>query len=219
MAVLGKEVLSGGQDITCEAAKLIRSMVVSCGSTGCVATMKLLDSQTGTVPYDSISKIEGYSYRLKVFERLQHYANQEGLKTIEVADVARYFGGTLHIDIMCEHASHAGLARFLGEAAGLVTHVFLPLEGRTYRNAGQEIIFENTYELNPGKPGVPCFHLGVVINVPISASVVREILAEQAGSEAFVDYLKEIDSTIVIPEQYYYALNCLAHKEDSKRNR
>jgi len=219
MTVFGEEVLSGGQNIAEKAAKLTRSMIVSCGSIGCVATMALLDQVQGTVPYDSIARIEGYGYRLKVFERLQYYANQQGLETIEVADVARYFGGRLHIDIMCEHAGHAGLARFLGEAAGLITHILLPLEENVYRNAGREIVFEDAYTLNPRESGIPCFHLGVIINVPIEATVAKEILAEQAASPAFVDYLAQVDSVVRIPNQYYQALNCLATGEEVSKSR
>jgi hypothetical protein len=181
--------------------------------------MKMLGAVKDTVPYDSIARIEGYGYRLRVFERLQHYANEQGLTTLDVGDVARYFGGVLHINIMAEHAGHAGLARFLGEAAGLVTHVLLPLEGKTYRNAGCEIVFENVCELNPGEPGVPCFHLGVVVNVPLAPTEVREILEAQASSKVFTDYLREVGPIVRIPKEYYYALNCLATSEEVATSR
>jgi hypothetical protein len=85
--------------ITPAAAKLLRSMVVSCGSSNCFETMRLLDEVEETTELEPIAKIEGYGYRLKAFERIYRFAREQNLEVIDVFEMAWYFGSNLHIQI------------------------------------------------------------------------------------------------------------------------
>jgi hypothetical protein len=199
--------------ITPAGAHLLRSMVVSCGSVNCVETMRLLEQVGETTELGPLAKIEGYGYRLKAFERIYRFAAEQNLEIINAYEMAWYFGSNLHIKIMSENAGHAGLARFLGEAAGLVTHVLLPLnEQNEYVNADKRVKFNNVFYVNKNEPGIPCFHLGVVVNVPITKEQADSILREQANNSVFVEYLKELPDEINIPTEYYEAVYCLAKK-------
>lgn len=198
--------------ITLDAVKLLRSMVVSCGNIECFEAIKVLESVDNTVDFDTIAKVPNYSYRLKAFERLEKYAAEKKLNVLAVYDVAAYFGGDFHISIMDEFTAHAGLARYFGEAAGLVTHVLLPLSESKYINHEFEVEFRNTYCINPREIGVPCFHLGLVVNVPLTAKEVQSILEVQYKNQTFLGYLAATPEVIDIPHEYYTALNCLVSK-------
>jgi hypothetical protein len=196
--------------ITLPAARLLRAMIVSCGNIDCFEAIKVLEKVDDTIDFDDISKIPDYSYRLKAFERLEKYAEDNRLTALSVYDVAAYFAGDYHISIMDEFSAHAGLARYFGESAGLVTHVLLPLVGTKYINQEYEIEFRNTYCINPDEPGIPCLHLGLVVNVDITQPEVRTILDGQYNNKIFREYLSETPAVIDIPKEYYTALNCLA---------
>ena len=198
--------------ITLGGIQLLRSMIVSCGNFDCFEAIAVLESVEGTVDFDTIAKIPNYSYRLKAFERLEKYAEENKVSTLGVYDVAAYFGGDFHINIMDEFSAHAGLARYFGESAGLVTHVLLPLTGNKYINHEFEIEFLGTYCINPDQNGVPCFHLGLVVNVPLTAEQVQTILETQYQNKVFRGYLKEMPRKLNIPPEYYTALNCLVLK-------
>jgi len=198
--------------ITLDAVKLLRSMVVSCGNIECFTAIKVLESVGDTVDFDVIAKVPDYTYRLKAFERLEKYAADNRLDVLDVYDVAAYFGGDFHISIMDEFTAHAGLARYFGEAAGLVTHVLLPLSDSKYINHEFTVVFRNTYCINPSEAGVPCFHLGLVVNVPLTAEQVQSILDMQYRNKTFTGYLVETPKVIDIPKEYYTALNCLVDR-------
>lgn len=202
--------------ITSDAVRLLRSMIVSCGNINCFEAMKVLDSVDETVDYDLIAKVPNYSYRLKAFERLEKYAEMNHLETIELFDVACYFGGDYHISLMDEFAAHAVLARYLGEvgeAFGLVSHVLLPLEGTTYKNHEYQFDIQGAFHIDPSSPGIPCFHLGLIVNVPITEKQKDEILEVQYHNEVFREHLAELPPVINIPKEYYQALNCIAEKK------
>lgn len=212
--------------ITKPAVRLLRSMIVSCGNINCFEAMKVLDSVEGTIDYDAIAKIPSYSYRLKAFERLEKYAQINNLKLIDLFDVAMYFGGDYHISLFEEFAAHAVLARYLGEVGddfGLISHVLLPLTKSSslrgtkqssffYRNHEYEFEIKGAFHINPKSEGIPCFHLGLIVNVPLTDAEIDQILDVQYKNEVFREHLSALPEVIEIPKEYYQALNCIATK-------
>lgn len=198
--------------ITLGAVKLLRAMVVSCGNIDCFEAIKVLESVGQTIDFDVIAKVPDYTYRLKAFERLEKYARDNSLEVLEAYDVAAYFGGDFHISIMDEFTAHAGLSRYFGESVGLVTHVLLPLTGTTYTNHEFNVSFKGAYCLNPEEDGVPCFHLGLIVNVPLTKNQVHKILEAQYVNSIFRTYLEQLPPTIEIPKEYFIALNCLVDR-------
>lgn len=202
--------------ITKPAAELLRSMIVSCGNINCFEAMDVLENVSNTVEYDSIAKIPEYSYRLKAFERLEKYAELNHLSRIDVYDVAMYFGGEYHISVFDDFAHEGVLARYLGEVGedfGLVGHVLLPLVGMKYVNREFEIEIQGAFCINPGEPGVPCFHLGLIMNVPLELEQAKKILDTQYHNAVFLDHLRRLPKTITIPKEYFHALNCIVEKK------
>ena len=195
--------------ITPGGAKVLRAMIVSCGSAGCFAAIKLIEAVTEPVALTSVGLDASGHWHMAAFSRLKDYAVDRGLTLLDTYDIARYFGGQAHIDIIHAIADHAGLGEYLGPYVGLVSHVLLPLKEGAYRNVDLRVDFDaRAIVVNPEDSGVPCYHLGAIVNIALSPKQVAEILAEQRKSEAFVTAVKKIKGPIVPPEEYWEALNC-----------
>jgi hypothetical protein len=208
--------------ITKSACWLLRAMIVSCGNINCFEAMKNLEGVEGTVNYESIAKIPEYSYRLKAFERLEKFAELNNLTTIDLFDVAMYFGGDYHISVFEDFAHEGVLARYLGEVGehfGLVGHVLLPLERNCYMNKEFEFEIEGAFVINPDEAGVPCFHLGLIVNIPLADSQVNKLLEVQYNNETFHYHLEKLPKKIHIPREYFTALNCIAERSSSAPSR
>lgn len=202
--------------ITLGAAKVLLGMITSCGNYGCFRAIENLRQVTGTVSLASVGMEDG-QWLMAAFSRLKEFAVEEGITTLDTFDVARYFGGNMHIEIFRRHPS-AGLGEYLGPYAGLVSHVLLPLDpDMVYRNAGFEVGFAG-YEINynPKEKGVPCYHLGVVVNIPLTKHQVEVIKAEQKASKPFIEALSKLKGPIVPPTEYYKALTCTLRKAATK---
>ena len=201
--------------ITPKGAKVLRSMIVSCGTAGCFEAIKRLDALKEVTDLSEIGVDEKGEWRMSVFQRLKWYAEDKKIEIFEVEDIVRYFGGNLHIEIMDRIADHAGLGSYLGKDVGLVAHILLPLENNAYSNQGNIINFENSVVLNPEEKGRPFYHLGAMINIDVADDVVRDILKEQANSDVFMKSLEKIDGqTIVLPDKYLKGLSCTAEKSN-----
>jgi hypothetical protein len=191
--------------ITPRGAKCLRAMILSCGTAGCFEAIKMLESVSQKTSLTEIGLDKSGEWRMSAFQRLQWYANDKEIKKFDAEEIVRYFGGTLHIEIMERIANHAGLGQYLGKDVGLVTHVLLPLQDGKYQNAGHTLEFENFIHLNPKEPGKSFYHLGAVVNVEVNSKVVRDILAEQARSEIFIKSLEKISGTVIKPPKEYLA--------------
>lgn len=199
--------------IDSKAALVLRQLILTCGSAGCFESMKRLEAVKGATSLAEIGRDDDGHWRMSVFQRLLWYANEHRLERFEVDDLVRYFGGTLHIDIMDRLADHAGLGQYLGRDVGLVTHVLLPLSGNSYSNGGYSVSFDNLLELNPEEGGARFYHLGAVLNIPVNPGVIRDIELEQFGSEAFVRSLQRLNGqTIRVPDDYLKGLSCTSEK-------
>lgn len=201
-------------------AKALRAMIVTCGSSGCFEAVRRLDAVDKPTSLVSLGQDKDGNWLMAAFQRLQWYAADRGLKTIEVADIVRYFGGSLHIEIMERIADHAGLGGYLGRDVGLVTHILLPLQENAYSNEGYIVRFRDPLNLSfgPLQRGLLFYHLGAVVRLDVSKRVAEEILAEQADSEAFMGALSRLDGqTIVPPKEYLEALNCTITKAKGLR--
>ncbi len=204
--------------ITPRAAKVLGSMIVTCGTSGCFEAFHRLAGARSQVALSEIGTDGEGNWLMSVFQRLKWYAADESLEVLDTADIVRYFGGTLHIRIMEAISDHAGLGRYLGKNVGLVTHVLLPLKRRSYANEGYLITFARALELNPDDKGRPFYHLGAIVNIPVTKSVVNEVLEMQSKSEAFMSALSRIDGmTIEPPAEYLAGLNCTSIKSKELR--
>lgn len=194
--------------ITLAAIRVLVALIASCGTLGCKTSIGLLKSATTDMSLASLGIDESGGWRMGVFDRLSTYAKKRGISTLDVIDVVSYFSGSDHIEYFRVHPS-AGMGEFVGPSAGLVTHVLLPLDpDLIYRNAGYEISFDGrTILYNKGASGTPCYHLGVVVNIPLTKDQVEGILAEQRASEPFMSALSKIKGPIVPTEEYWQALS------------
>jgi len=200
--------------ITPGAAKVLREMIVCCGNSGCFEAIKVLKTVKKNVRFNKVALDKDGNWRMSVFQRLGWFATDENLSILDTSDIASYFGGRLHIEIIERLADHAGLGRYLGRNIGLVTHVLLPLsKDLSYHNGSFELKFTNPIILNPKEEGTPCYHLGTVAHIPLSKKEVAVILAKQLASPPFKRSLAKISGqTIVPPPEYLIALNCTATK-------
>jgi hypothetical protein len=202
--------------ITPGGARVLRAMIVSCGTAGCFDSIKRLENVKVRVPLTAVGQDAEGNWQMAAFSRLKNFAVEEGITVLDTYDVIRYFGGSFHINIMVRLSGHAGLGQYLGSSVGLVSHVALPLEDGVYENAGHRLEFENYIVVNPSSEGHPFYHLGLVVHVPITQAQVKAIKAEQESSVEFVEALSKIKQPIVPPDEYWEALNCTVKKAATK---
>lgn len=203
--------------ITPGGAKVLRAMIVSCGNSGCFEAIRDLEAVSKDLPLSAVALDADGNWRMSVFQRLGWFAADENLKLLDIFDIARYFGGQLHIEIIERLADHAGLGQFFGREIGLVTHVLLPLDGTKYQNGSFKLNFNKSIVFNPQEKGVPCYHLGVIVNIPLTKEQKNAILTEQATSKTFMSALRKTSGkTIEPPSEYLAALNCTVEK--SRKN-
>ena len=199
--------------ITPGGAAVLRAMIVSCGSVGCLTSIDLLGKVTKPVTLASLGLDDDGHWRMAAFSRLKDFAVDAGIESLDTFDVARYFGGNTHIEIF-RRLPEAGLGKFLGPYAGLVTHVLLPLSADgTYQNGKMKVSFSGdipTY--SPSAKGVSCYHLGTISRIPLTEAEIAAVKAEQAASEPFVTAVAKIKGPIVLPENYLTALTCTVNK-------
>jgi hypothetical protein len=193
--------------LTVEAAKVLVALIASCGTLGCKTSIGLLKSVSQDVSLASIGLDENGGWRMGVFSRLFEFSKERDLKKIDTSELVSYFSGTFHIEYFRRHPG-AGLGNYIGPDAGLVTHVLLPLDSDfVYRNQGFELsLGKEAVFYNKKEVGIPCYHLGVIINLPISEHQKEVILAEQANSKPFMAALAKVKGPIVPPADYLIAL-------------
>ncbi len=75
--------------ITKEAAVVLRSMIVTCGSTGCFEAMKALDAVNNEASLLEIGLDKNGNWRMSVFQRLQWYASENNIGRFEKEDIAK----------------------------------------------------------------------------------------------------------------------------------
>ena len=194
--------------ISSGAAKVLRAMIVSCGSSGCFEAVRDLANVDEKVSIEEIGLDKSGNWKMAVFQRLLWYAREEKIEEFSTFDMVCYFAGNLHIEIMSRISDHAGLGEYLGKDIGLVTHVLLPLEGDVYNNAGYSVRFKKAVEVNPKEKGYPCYHLGLIVNVDITQDQVARIKKIQAKNKDFVFALSKIKGAVSPPDEYFKALNC-----------
>jgi hypothetical protein len=196
-------------------AKVLRAMIISCGNRECFKAAEILDSVTAEMPFLEVALNKEGAWHMKAHERLYNFCQKKKIRTINAFEAAWYFGGSEHIEIMKRYGGHAGLGEFLGADAGLVSHTLLPLGSELiYENSGKKIQFQKFVDL--GGDGVPCFHLGVVVRIPLSESEVSVIKDEQSANKDFMNALLKCGDTIVPPHEYFEALNCTATSARNK---
>jgi hypothetical protein len=154
---------------------------------------------------DFIDKESG-SWLKPVFGSLKAFAIKEGRHVLGVRDVARYFGGQHHIEGMIRKAYRSNIGILLGYDAGLVLDVLLPLTEGEYRNGPWRLDVGDFVIANPEKPGTPCYHRGLVVNIELLPEDVLEILEEQRNSKEFAEAMNRLQSPIMLPEEYLEAL-------------
>jgi hypothetical protein len=154
---------------------------------------------------DFVDKESG-SWLKPVFGSLKAYAVKEGYHNLGVREVARYFGGQHHIEGMIRKAYRSNIGILLGFEAGLVLDVLLPLIGGEYRNGPWRLDMGDYIVANPDKPGIPCYHRGLVVNIDLLPEDVLEILEEQRHSKEFAEAINRLKGPIKLPEEYLEAL-------------
>jgi hypothetical protein len=188
-------------------------MIVSCGSAGCFEAVKNLEGVTKTVPLTSVGMDKQGHWLMAAFSRLKDFAIEENVSNLDTFDIARYCGGAMHIRIMDAISDHAGMGQYLGPYVGLVSHVLMPLTDGVYRNGKLMVDFGGKYlTFNPEEPGVPCYHLGVVVNIPLTEAEVAVILDAQAKSKTFTSAIAKLKGPIIPPDDYFQALTCTVEK-------
>lgn len=185
---------------------LVAKMLESCGSTTCDASVEELLSMKSPLPLSQFYSEKEGVWLKPVFGNLKAYATDEGVTELDVIAVAKYFGGKHHIRHMIPKARASGISYELGEAAGLVLDVLLPLEGETYKNEGLELIIKGGVRADDHRGRVSCYHRGLVVNLPLSESDVTQILAEQRQSPEFVAALKRIKGPVSLKIEHQKAL-------------
>lgn len=185
---------------------LIAKMLESCGSTTCDASVTELLSMKSPVPLSHFYSEKEGAWTKPVFGNLKAYATDEGITELDVIAVAKYFGGKHHIRHMIPKARASGISYELGEAAGLVLDVLLPLEEEVYKNDGFELVIKGGVSINDLKGRVSCYHRGLVVSLPLSEADVSQILAEQRQSPEFMAALKRIKSPISLRPEHQTAL-------------
>lgn len=189
-----------------DGAGVMKGMIGSCANIlECERTIADLAAVTAPVPLRQVGERPDGTWR-SAFKRLDGFAAANNLESLGAFEVAWYFGSAKHVEIMQRSGGYRRFGDSLGFAKGLVSHVLLPLnEALEYQNLGCTVRFENLVDPQPSAQGVPCYHLGYVIRIPLSAEQVQQIKADQASSGEFVEALKRIKDPIKTPEAEYQA--------------
>jgi hypothetical protein len=195
-------------------ARALASMVLSCGNiTDCQEMMRKLSVISVTVPLDAIGiRADGTWYT--PFRRLHDFASEWGIKKIGAYEVVAYFGSDNHAQIM-QGAGAAKIGQYLGQDVGLVCHVAMPLDkDLVYRNKEATLSFTNFLDL--GGSGVPIYHLGAIVRLPIGPEQIEAVLGEQRESKLFWEALSRISgSEIELPPEYLEGV-CLTNEAAAK---
>lgn len=191
-------------------AKVLAAMITSCGSLDCRETTKLLLAVEDSVTLFSVGMKEDKMWRLAAFERIYRFCQKHKITELGEWEIAWYFGSDFHVDEMLR-GGYRKLGDYLGYDKGLVAHILLPLnESLEYENLGKKVLFEDMLFLNPGEEGIPCYHLGLVVNIPLSQDQVKKIKESQADSKEFKESLLKITDSIKPPRNYLEGLKCTA---------
>lgn len=194
-----------------DGAKLVREMLGSCGNKACDEVMHKLSLARIPISLTDFVDRESGQWLKPVFGSLKAYAKTEGIHYLGASEVARYFGGKHHIEGMIRKAAgtHEGvnnLAVLMGYNAGLVLDVLLPLTDGYYRNGNWFLDMGDYVIANPETEGVPCYHRGLVVNIPLAPDNVLGMLEEQRESKEFGAAIKRLKSPIQLPSEFLEAL-------------
>lgn len=189
-------------------AGLLYWMLGSCGGDSCSPAMAKLKITKVSTALSSFTDSESGQWLKPVFGALQGYAIDEGISQLGAREVARYFGSQRHIDAMVPKVTHqqSSLAVMMGWDAGLVLDVLLPLIDGHYQNGGVDLDLGDYVVVNPDDKGVPCYHRGLVVNLPLTPRDVMKILEEQHRSHIFMEALRRLKSPVKLPAEYLEAL-------------
>jgi hypothetical protein len=185
---------------------LVAKMLESCGSTACDASVAELLSMKSPIALNRFYFEEEGAWIKPVFGNLKAYATDEEIVELDVVAVAKYFGGKHHIRHMIPKARASGISYELGEAAGLVLDVLLPLDGEVYKNDGFELVIKGGVRVGDLKGTVSCYHRGLVVTLPLPEADVSQILAEQRQSPEFMAALKRIKGPVSLRPEHQTAL-------------
>lgn len=196
--------------LTPQGARALETMVLSCGNIAdCRDMMRKLSHIRANVSLDAIGRLPSGRWYVP-FERLYAFSLDWGIERIGAYEVVAYFGSNKHAEIM-RGAGAAKIGQYLGQDVGLVAHVAMPLDGDlVYRNCGHELRFTNHLDL--GGQGVPIYHLGAIVRLPLDPEQVKAILDEQRNSQLFWEALMRISGTeIELPAEYLEGV-CLTNE-------
>lgn len=194
-------------------AKVLAAMITSCGSLDCRETTKLLMTVEEPVDLLSVGMKENGMWRLAAFERIYRFCQKHNLSELSEWEIAWYFGSDFHVEEMLR-GGYRKLGDYLGYDIGLVAHLLLPLEkDLSYLNLDKKITFEDMLFLNPEEEGVSCYHLGLVVNIPLTDAQVAKIKESQGSSREFKESLLKISNSIRPPRNYLEGLKCTAGLE------
>lgn len=185
---------------------LIAKMLQSCGLMSCDSLVCKLDSLQKPVLLSSLYSKERGGWLKPVFGNLKAYAIDEGIDELDVVAVARYFGGKHHINHMIPKSRASNISYELGEAAGLVLDVLLPLEGNRYINNGLDLVIEGGVEVGGLGGQARCYHRGLIVILPLSEEDVSRILADQLQSKDFVTAIKRLKSPVSLKPEHQIAI-------------
>jgi hypothetical protein len=192
-------------------AAIVKEALNSCGSNSCDEAVHKLGLARVPVPLSDFHDRKSGQWLKPVFGSLKAYAQTEGIHHLGASEVARYFGGKHHIEGMIRKAMNTGpgisnISALMGLDAGLVLDVLLPLTDGCYRN-GDWVLDMGEYVIaNPDVKGVPCYHRGLVVNIPLTADDVLAILKEQRESKEFGAAIERLKSPIQFPPEYLEAI-------------
>ena len=197
--------------LTPDGAKLVHAMLGSCAADSCDVAMSRLSLVRVSTALQVFTDPESGSWQKPVFGSLQAYALAEGYYELGVKEVARYFAGRHHIEAMIRKATHtepgiSNISVLMGLDAGLVLDVLLPLNDGHYQNGGHDLDLGEFVVVSPESSGVPCYHRGLVVKVPLSPAEVADILEEQGQVAEFMAALSRLKSPVQLPPNYLEAL-------------
>ncbi len=187
-----------------DGAEILYWELGSCGNDSCDPVLRRLAGLKEAVPLESFTTADGW--QKPVFGNLKAYAVDEKVSELNAAQVARYFGGSHHIEAMIRKAPRSNIGILLGLDAGLVLDVLLPLAEGEYRNGDLALSVGNFVVVNPESQGIPCYHRGVVINIELGPEDLDYIYRSQRDSEPFVRAIKALNGKTDLPPEFIEAL-------------
>lgn len=173
-----------------DGARVIDSMVLSCGNiVDCEVMRHRLKYIRVNVPLDAIGKGQNgvwFGPFLRLFEFCQNQTPK--IELIDGFQVVRNFAGDAHATHVLRSGSYIKFGQFLGEDLGVLTHIALILDkNHTFRIENREVKIKNYVDL--GGNGIPVYHLGTVVRVPLTDEQVTQIKSEQRQSKTLWKYL------------------------------